>query len=242
MNKKILLIFFILLNFYSLNCQEDKTITHVFSGTFGQGLNFAFFDCYYDSQKTVLPVLFFEFNFKYDYTFLKEINYRYSLGFNLSFGDSLNVGGIDTVSPSLGSPYIIYTLAPYIFFNRIDNKFSFVNIVGNGSLKKYAYFELGLLISFVNFYARTQFYDTWDDWYYITGLIGPYMFVGGQFMTTKFVGEQLKEVEISHIFGMFAQCSFDIGKYNDKLYSTMQAVYCYLSIGVEYRIGGIIRR
>ncbi|HOV13723.1 MAG TPA: hypothetical protein PK771_05525 [Spirochaetota bacterium] len=205
------------------NAEESpKGIYQNFSGGLGTAINFPFFECYLGSEKTVLPVLFFEFTFKFDYLFLKTINDKYKIGFGLSIGDSINVGGLN-----FSGFYLIYNLAPYTFFNKIGQKLTLVNVVGNDDRKKYAIFETGLILSLVNFYAT---YNSGDNYYYTTCFMSPYLFIG-------FWGVSEQNKNLSHIIGGFAECNFDLLKNDKNIYSSMKAVYCYLSFGIEYRIG-----
>ncbi len=201
---------------------EDSTkgIYHNFSGGLGTAINLPFFKCYRGSSETVLPVIFSEFTFKFDYLFLKTINDKYKIGFGLSIGDSINVGGLN-----FSGFYLIYNLAPYIFFNRIGQKLTLVNVIGNDNRKKYAIFETGLTLSLVNFYAYGS-----EAYYYTTCFMSLYLFIG-------FWGVSERNKGMSHIIGGFAECNFDLLKNDKNVYSSMKAVYCYLSFGIEYRIG-----
>lgn len=203
------------------NAEESpKGIYHNFSGGLGTAINFPFFECYLGSEKAVLPVMFFEFTFKFDYLFLKKISDKYKIGFGLSIGDSINVGGLDFTSF-----YLIYNLAPYCFFNRVEQKFTLVNVIGNDYIRKYAIFETGLTLSLVNFYVNRS-----EAYYYTTCFISPYLFIG-------FWGVSKQKKGMGHIIGGFTECNFDLLKNDKNVYSSMKAVYCYLSFGIEYRIG-----
>jgi len=217
----ILIILVLILSSMVLNAEESqKGIYHNFGGGLGTAINLPFFKCYLGSSETVLPVIFSEFTFKFDYLFLKKINDKYKIGFGLSIGDSINVGGFD-----LTSFYLIYNLAPYIFFNKIGQKLTLVNVIGNDNKGKYAIFETGLTLSLVNFFAYGS-----EAYYYTTSFISPYLFIG-------FWGISEQKKGMSHIIGGFAECNFDLLKNDKNVYSSMKAVYCYLSFGIEYRIG-----
>ena len=110
-----LIILILILSSVVLNAEESqKGIYHNFSGGLGTGLNLTFFDSYFGKEKRTIPILFFEFNFKFDYIFLKSINSNYNVGFGLAIGDGINLGGLD-----LTSIYIVYSLAPYIFLTEL---------------------------------------------------------------------------------------------------------------------------
>lgn len=157
---------------------------------------------------------FYDFTFKFEYQFFKRINNLYKIGVGLSIGDSISPGGFMT---SIG--YIYFT---YNFFNRIHQKVSFNNLVGYNWNNRYALFELGMVFSFINFGNYYQ------SFYYLTFLLSPYIFIGAL---------NIDYSNISHIIGGFFECSFDIGKYNTDVYSIMKRAYCYISFGIEYRIG-----
>ena len=155
---------------------------------------------------------FYEFGFKFDYQFSKDINDFVKLGFGLSLGDSINIGGFMTL--------LVYRYFTFNFFNELSQKISFNAFLGSDYNSKYALFELGAVFTFATFFS------SYYEFYYLTFLISPYLFIGFHNIANN-----------SHIFGGFFECSFDVGKFNDELYSIMESAYCYITFGIEYRVG-----
>jgi len=211
----------------------DKGISQNFSGGIGCGNEIAFFEHtfqpslydYYYERKT-LPVTFFNLIIKFDYLFLKEVNYKYKIGLGLSIGDNVTLGGL---IPSYMYLITLYNLAPYTFSNRVFQKIMLVNVFGIEYFRKFLIFEIGINVSFAVFYA---YYDAEEYYYYLTSFVSPYLFLG--FWEIK---DYIYAKNISHIIGGFLELSFDVSKYATDNYSAMKSVYCYFSFGFEYRIG-----
>lgn len=208
MNKKRVLTFCVLIFLISTNLFSDDP---EYIGV-RQNFNFAT-----SSGVCLIPfelgsLDFYEFGFKFDYQFSKKVNGSVNLGFGLSFGDSINIGGFMTL--------LVYRYFTYNFFNELSQKISFNALVGSDWSNKYALFDLGAIFSFAAFFSSN------NEYYYLTLFVSPYLFIG--FVN---IGSA------SHIFGGFFECSFDIGKSNNELYSIMKRAYCYISFGIEYRIG-----
>jgi len=157
---------------------------------------------------------FYDFTFKFEYQFFKRINNIYQTGFGLSIGDSISPGGFMT-----SIEYIYFT---YNFFNRVHQKISYTNLIGYYWDYKFAIFEIGTIFSFINFG------NYFNDYYYLSFLISPYIFIG--ILNVDYSNR-------SYIVGGFFECSFDVGKFNDELYSIMESAYCYITFGIEYRVG-----
>ena len=218
----ILIMFFNSLILSEENLKQKNTyygtgdFSYDISGGVGSAINF--FSPY--------MVLFFEFTFKFDYIFSKKINDRYRLGIGLSIGDSINVGGL----------FFIYAVGIYNFFNRVQQKITFVNMVGNDYYKKYALFEIGATISFTSFHTRWyDYYNNPVNIYYVTLFVAPYLFIGRYRISYT-------KNEITNIVGGFMEWNIDIGKYISPSISYMQKYYLHFSIGVEYRIGHHIKK
>ncbi|HNZ26392.1 MAG TPA: hypothetical protein PLG34_05540 [Spirochaetota bacterium] len=208
MNKKKVLTFFVLIFLISTNLfsndAENVGVRQNFSFAASSGV------CLIPFEFDTLD--FYEFGFKFDYQFFKEIGGYVKLGFGLSFGDSINIGGFMTL--------LIYRYFTFNFFNELSQKISFNALVGNDWNNKYALFELGAVFSF------TAFFSSYYEYYYLTLFVSPYLFIGFVNISSS-----------SHIFGGFFEYSFDVGKYTTDVYSIMRPAYGYISFGIEYRIG-----
>ena len=240
--------------------ENDKEISHTLSGVIVSSNTLIFFDTSEDVYKrmiggrvhpftgmkiSVTPILYWEIGGKFNYIFLKRINKKYALGFDLAIGDIVSVGGWNATIF-----FDIFTFgfyASYYFFNRITQKISFVYLIDNywvnliDEEKNFTLLlEAGISFSFVSFVYFSRI-----PLYYNTFFIGSYIFVG-------WWGYSL-EKRISNILGFFLEFNFDIGKYNVQYFGTegkdyigiekpppdtdMKYVLFYLSFGMEYRIG-----
>jgi len=184
------------------------------SGGVGSAINFLIIN-------SLLPMLYFEFIFKFDYIFSKEINEHYRLGIGLSIGDSVNFS----------------FFIQYFFINRIQQKITFVNMIGSNYAKRHALFEVGATFSFTSFNGVTykRYDETLANIYYLTFFVAPYLFIGRYHISHT-------KNEITNIIGGFMELNIDIGKYISPGQSAMESIYAYFSIGVEYRIGHHIKK
>lgn len=204
-----------------------KGFLQQFSGGLSINPNFTFIERIFkkntyswESETVIIPSLFLELTLKFDYLFLKNINSKYKIGFGLSLGDSINLGGI-------GLPHLIFIATYYTFFNRIGQKITLVNMIGSDETARHAIFETGLTLSLTNFFGLSR---DGEVYYYVTSFIAPYLFIG-------FRGLLNHDKNIYNIIGGFVECNFDLLKNDKNIYSAMKEVNCYLSFGIEYRIG-----
>jgi len=236
-----------LLNF-NINSEESrKGIYQNFSANLGFSINSSitfFTNANYGLSASVSSIVFF--TLKFDYLFLKRINKNYKIGFGLAFGDSISVSGMEYYSPyglpftfiTLGifltglTPAFIYTMTLlYLYVNRLHQKISFANLIGNEEKNKFTLVEFGLNLEFVTFFYKYYSFDQKEMTTYAF-FLSPYFFVGLWIITNSFYWERIlkKSVELSYIVGGFLELSFDINP--NKNFD-----HFFVNFGIECRIG-----
>lgn len=244
----ILSVFILFLVNFNINSEESgKGIYHNFSGNIGFSINspITFFtNSNYGLSASVSSIVFF--TLKFDYLFLKRVNKNYKIGFGLALGDSISVSGMEYYSPyglpftfiTLGifltglTPAFIYTMTLlYLYINRIHQKITFANLIGNEEKNKFTLVEFGLNLEFVSFFYKYYSFNQ-KEMTTFAFFLSPYFFVGIWIITNSSYWGRIfkKNVEFTHIIGGFLETSFDINP--NKSFNTF-----FVNFGIEWRIG-----